>query len=64
MIRKTKSSKPARSWNITEARANIAKVLKLAHRDGPQIITQRGEAVAVLVSPGEWQRKSSTRIKS
>jgi prevent-host-death family protein len=61
MTRKAKNPKSARSWNITEARANIAKVLKLANRDGPQIITQRGEPVAVLVSPDEWNRKSSRR---
>jgi prevent-host-death family protein len=53
----TKRSKSPRSWKITEARANIAKVLKLAQSHGPQVITQRGEAVAVLVSPAEWDRK-------
>lgn len=53
----TKRTKTGRSWKITEARANIAKVLKLAHSHGPQTITQRGEAVAVLVSPAEWDRK-------
>lgn len=46
------------SWTVAEAKAHFSAVIEKAGTDGPQVITKRGRAAAVLVSAEEWDRKS------
>ena len=58
------STKPRRksdrmgNWNIAEAKAKFSTLVDRAHSQGPQMITRRGQGMAVLVSAEEWQRKT------
>lgn len=44
------------TWQLQEAKSKFSEVVKLALSEGPQGITLRGEAVAVLVSRAEYTR--------
>ncbi len=44
------------SWDAQEAGARFGQLLDEAVKGGPQIITQRGIEIAVLVPIEEWKR--------
>lgn len=46
------------AWTVAEAKARFSEVLQQATTAGPQVITRRGEEVAVVVSTTEWHRKT------
>lgn len=48
------------SWSVSEAKARLSEVLSRARR-GPQIIENRGEAVAVVISKQEFDRLQQLR---
>ena len=37
-------------WQVVEARKKLSHILALAHSEGPQFITKRGDRDAVLIS--------------
>ena len=43
-------------WQVQDAKARFSELLNLALRNGPQVVTRRGIAVAVLVPIDEWRR--------
>ena len=43
------------SWSVSEAKARLSEVLSRA-RKGPQVIENRGEPVAVVISKREFDR--------
>ena len=43
------------SWSVSEAKARLSEVLARA-RKGPQVIENRGEPVAVVISKAEFDR--------
>jgi prevent-host-death family protein len=43
------------NWNVATAKARLSELLKKA-RGGPQVIENRGEPVAVVLSTAEYQR--------
>jgi prevent-host-death family protein len=45
-------------WTVAEARARLSEVIEQATANGPQTITKRGKAAAVVVSVQEWERKT------
>jgi prevent-host-death family protein len=45
------------NWTIVEAEANFSEIIERAMSEGPQTITRRGRAAAVVVGAEEWQRK-------
>ena len=45
-----------RSWQLQEAKARLSELVKRAASEGPQDITVRGEAVAVVLSRAEYER--------
>ena len=48
-------SKPIRVWTVTEAKARLSEVLRLAEKEGPQ---QIGRRKAFVVAPAvEWYAK-------
>jgi prevent-host-death family protein len=50
--RKTKKSTGARSWTVTEARANFRNLLDKAQKQGPQTISRNGHPIATVTAAG------------
>lgn len=45
-----------RMWQVQDAKARFSELLDASLKEGPQIVTKRGVAAAVLVPVEEWQR--------
>jgi prevent-host-death family protein len=45
-----------RSWQVQEAKAHFSDLLRDAARSGPQQITVRGRAAAVVLSTEDYER--------
>lgn len=43
-------------WQVQEAKAKFSEFLEKALHEGPQIVSRRGVATAVLVPIEEWER--------
>ncbi|WP_053204560.1 type II toxin-antitoxin system Phd/YefM family antitoxin [Jiangella muralis] len=52
---------PGRTWSVVEAKARLGDLLAAVERDGPQTISRRGRAVAVVVSVEQWERRNPHR---
>lgn len=44
------------SWQIQEAKSRFSELVEVALTKGPQVITKRGEKVAVIMGFEEFQR--------
>ncbi|MDR0781991.1 MAG: type II toxin-antitoxin system Phd/YefM family antitoxin [Pseudomonadales bacterium] len=44
------------NWPVQEAKARFSEFLETCLNEGPQVVTKRGVAAAVLISTEEWQR--------
>lgn len=42
------------TWPVQDAKARFSELLDQSISEGPQLVTRRGEAAAVLVSMTEW----------
>lgn len=45
-----------RSWQIQEAKNKLSELVEEAIENGPQILTRRGEEVAVVLSLSEYRK--------
>ena len=45
-----------RQWQLQEAKARLSELVRCVEREGPQVITLRGEPKAVVVSKAEFER--------
>jgi prevent-host-death family protein len=54
-------ARPKKAWQLQEAKARLSALIKLADTQGPQEITVRGEAAAVLLSRADYDRLSRQR---
>ncbi len=43
-------------WQVQDAKARFSELLNSTLKHGPQIVTRRGVAAAVLVPISEWRR--------
>ena len=43
-------------WQVQEAKAKFSEFLSKALTEGPQVVSRRGVATAVLVPIEEWER--------
>ena len=43
-------------WQVQDAKARFSELLKVTLKNGPQVVTRRGIAAAVLVPIDEWRR--------
>lgn len=48
-------------WQFQEAKNKLSEVVNLALKKGAQIITRRGEEVAVVISFSEYQKLQKSR---
>ena len=44
------------TWSVQNAKARFSELLETSIQSEPQIVTKRGQKVAVLVSIEEWER--------
>ncbi len=45
-----------KNWSLQDAKAKFSEVVNFAISEGPQIVTRRGKAVAVVVSVDEYEK--------
>jgi antitoxin Phd len=45
-----------KSWPVQDAKARFSEFLDTCVREGPQVVTRRGQDAAVLVPMAEWIR--------
>jgi len=45
-----------KAWSVQNAKARFSELLQTCLREGPQLVTRRGEKAAVLVPVAQWQR--------
>ncbi|GLT01038.1 hypothetical protein GCM10007897_24290 [Sphingobium jiangsuense] len=45
-----------KSWPVQDAKARFSELLDACLREGPQLVTKRGNDAAVLVPASEWRR--------
>jgi prevent-host-death family protein len=43
-------------WQVQDAKARFSELLDTTLREGPQVVTRRGEEAAVLVPIAMWKR--------
>jgi antitoxin Phd len=48
-----------KTWPVHDAKARFSELLETCLRDGPQLVTRRGEKTAVLVPAVQWERLMS-----
>ena len=44
-----------KDWQVQEAKAKFCELLETSRAEGPQIVTKRGVAAAVLVPIDQWE---------
>ncbi len=52
------------TWPVQDAKARFSEFLENCLNEGPQMVTKRGVAAAVLVSAEEWHRLTSANQPS
>jgi prevent-host-death family protein len=50
-----------RKWQMQQAKAKFAEVIRRAAAEGPQVVTYRGSDTAVVLSMEEYQRLNVSR---
>lgn len=53
----------SKEWQLQEAKNRLSQLVNQAGKDGPQIITVRGNPAAILLSIEEYQRLTRPRTK-
>ncbi|GAB1408459.1 hypothetical protein MASR1M8_23780 [Thermomonas brevis] len=48
--------KAMQTWPVQDAKARFSELLEACMKDGPQLVTKRGEDAAVLVPVQQWKR--------
>jgi prevent-host-death family protein len=48
-------------WQMQDAKAKFAEVVRRAHAEGPQVVTHRGADTAVVLSIDEYRRLKAER---
>lgn len=51
-----KKKSKTRDWQLQHAKARLSELVKLAGTEGPQEITVRGEATAVVLSRADYDK--------
>ena len=48
-------------WQLQEAKNKFSQVINLAVKDGPQLITKRGEEVAIVLSMAQYRQLTASQ---
>jgi prevent-host-death family protein len=52
----TTRPKPSKVWQLQDAKNKLSRVVEDAQRVGPQVITRRGAAAAVVLGISDYER--------
>ena len=47
-----------RTWQLQEVKSRFSEVVDLSLKEGPQMVTRRGQEVVVILSAHEYRRMS------
>lgn len=47
-----------RTWQLQEAKSRFSEVVDLALKEGPQLVTRRGEEAVVILAANDYRRLS------
>lgn len=47
-----------KTWQLQEAKTRFSEVVDLTLKDGPQLVTRRGEEAVVILAADEYRRLS------
>jgi prevent-host-death family protein len=56
-----KSSAERKGWRLQDAKARFSELVRLAHSDGPQLVTLHGREAVVVVDAEEFRRMKGAR---
>ena len=42
-------------WQVQDAKQRFSELIRTAHADGPQVVTRRGEEIAVVIDIAEYR---------
>ena len=48
------------TWQLQEAKNRFSEIVDMTLKDGPQLVTRRGQDVVVILSAKEYRRMSGT----
>jgi len=48
-------------WRLQDAKARFSEVVRMAHRDGPQVVTLHGRDAVVVIDAAEFNRLKGAR---
>jgi prevent-host-death family protein len=48
-------------WRLQDAKARFSELVRMAHSEGPQLVTLHGRDAVVVVDAGEFQRLKGGR---
>jgi len=51
-----------KAWPVQDAKAKFSELLNTVCNEGAQVLTKRGERVAVVVPIAQWERLNSQRV--
>ena len=46
------------TWQIQEAKQRFSELIRVAQRDGPQIVTRHGQEIAVVIDIADYRHLS------
>jgi antitoxin Phd len=53
-----------KTWPVQDAKARFSEMLDACLKQGPQLVTKRGNEAAVLVSIEEWRRLHAAPVRT
>lgn len=48
------------TWQLQEAKSRFSEVVELTLKEGPQMVTRRGQDAVVILSANDYRRMSGT----
>ena len=46
------------TWQLQEAKSRFSELVDLTHKEGPQLVTRRGEEAVVILAVNDYRRLS------
>ncbi|MGA2488526.1 MAG: type II toxin-antitoxin system Phd/YefM family antitoxin [Roseiarcus sp.] len=53
-----------KTWPVQDAKSRFSELLETCLREGPQLVTRRGENTAVLVPMAQWHRLANAGVST
>jgi prevent-host-death family protein len=60
LTRQTRLEKRMHTWQLQEAKSRFSEVVELTLKEGPQMVTRRGQDAVVILSAQDYRRMSAT----